>query len=99
MKLAIQAAGASLIGLVLFGLLLFLPAGTFDYWQAWVFIAAFAIATTVLTIYLLLTNPAVLQGRMAAGPAAGTQNAREFASPCLFLGNPTVMGFNAFYHS
>jgi protein-S-isoprenylcysteine O-methyltransferase Ste14 len=98
MKLAIQAAGASLIGLVLFGLLLFLPAGTFDYWQAWVFIAAFAIATTVLTIYLLLTNPAVLEGRMHAGPAAETRTAQKFASSGLFLVIAAVMVFSAIDH-
>jgi protein-S-isoprenylcysteine O-methyltransferase Ste14 len=98
MKTAIQAVGASLIGLVLFGLLLFLPAGTFDYWQAWVFIAAFVISTTVLTIYLLLTNPAILEGRMHAGPAAETRTAQKFASSVLFIVIAAVMVFSAFDH-
>src|SRR3977135_3028740 len=98
MKVAVQAVGSSLMGLVLFGLLLFLPAGTFDYWQAWVFIAAFAISTTVLTIYLLLTNPAVLAGRMHAGPAAETRTAQKFASSGLFLVIVAVLVFSALDH-
>jgi protein-S-isoprenylcysteine O-methyltransferase Ste14 len=98
MRTAIQAAGASLIGLVLFGLLLFLPAGTFDYWRAWVFVAAFAISTTLLTIYLLLTNPAVLEGRMQAGPAAETRTAQKFASSALFLVIAAVMVVSALDH-
>ncbi len=40
MKLATQAVVSSSIAFALFITLLFLPAGTFDYWQAWVFIAA-----------------------------------------------------------
>ena len=98
MKVALQAVGSSLIGLVLFGLLLFLPAGTFDYWQAWVFIAVFAISTTVLSIYLLLTNPAVLKGRMQAGPAAETRTAQKIASSVLFLVIAAVMAFSALDH-
>jgi protein-S-isoprenylcysteine O-methyltransferase Ste14 len=98
MKTAIQAVGASLIGLVLFGLLLFLPARSFDYWQAWVFIAAFAISTTVLTIYLLLKNPAVLEGRMHAGPAAESRAAQKFASSVLFTAIAAVLVFSAFDH-
>ncbi len=31
-----------LVQLVVLGALLFLPAGTFHYWQAWVFLAVFA---------------------------------------------------------
>ena len=42
MKLALQTAASSLIGLGFFALALFLPAGTFAYWQAWVFIAVFS---------------------------------------------------------
>jgi hypothetical protein len=51
MKLWLQAVAASLFGLVFFGVLLFWPAGTFDYWQAWVFIAVFAAVTSGPSIY------------------------------------------------
>jgi protein-S-isoprenylcysteine O-methyltransferase Ste14 len=72
-KTGVKATAAALIGLVVFVVLLFLPAGTFDYWQAWLFIAVFAVSTSVPAAYLLRTNPAVLDRRMRAGPSAETR--------------------------
>jgi len=62
-----------LIGLVVFGLLVFWPAGTFDYWQGWAFIAVFAASTMIPSLYLAAKNPAALERRMQAGPAAETR--------------------------
>jgi protein-S-isoprenylcysteine O-methyltransferase Ste14 len=98
MKIALQAVGSSLTGILLFGLLLFLPAGTFNYWQAWVFLAVFTISTTVLSIYLLVTNPAALQRRMHAGPTAETRTVQKIASSGLFVSFAGVMIVSAFDH-
>ncbi len=98
MKIALQSVGSSVIGLVMFGFLLFLPAGTFDYWQAWVFIAVFTISTTTLSIYLLVTNPAVLQRRMRAGPTAETRTVQKLASSGLFASFAAVMVLSALDH-
>ena len=73
MKVALQTVASSLGGLVLFGLLVFWPAGTFDYWQGWAFIAVFAAATTIPSLYLAATNPEALKRRMQAGPVAETR--------------------------
>jgi protein-S-isoprenylcysteine O-methyltransferase Ste14 len=73
MKIAIQAIASGLIGLVVFGLLVFWPAGTFDYWQGWAFIAVFAASTMIPSLYLAAKNPAALKRRMQAGPAAETR--------------------------
>ena len=73
MKMLIQAALTSVIGLIAFGLMLFLPAGTFDYWRGWAFIAVFSAATLIPSVYLAMTNPAALRRRMQAGPAAETR--------------------------
>ena len=73
MKVAIQAIASGLIGLVVFGLLVFWPAGTFDYWQGWAFIAVFAASTMIPSLYLAAKNPAALERRMYAGPAAETR--------------------------
>jgi hypothetical protein len=40
-KIALQLLASAVFSVIFFGLLLFWPAGTFDYWQAWVFIAVF----------------------------------------------------------
>jgi protein-S-isoprenylcysteine O-methyltransferase Ste14 len=60
----------SIVGTVVFGLMLFLPAGTFNYWQAWVFLVVFALSTLIPSLYLLRTNPAALERRMRTGPVA-----------------------------
>lgn len=61
---------SGLVQLVAIGLLLFLSAGTVDYWQAQVFLVVFALSAWVPSIILQLTNPAALQRRMRGGPTA-----------------------------
>ena len=80
MKLFVQAAAASLFGLVFFGAFLFWPAGTFDYWQAWVFMAVFTAVSSGPTMYWGLRKPEVLRRRMHAGPIAETRTAQKFAT-------------------
>jgi protein-S-isoprenylcysteine O-methyltransferase Ste14 len=85
MKTALQAITSGLIGFGAFGLLVFWPAGTFDYWQGWAFIAVFAAATTIPSIYLAATNPAALKRRMQAGPAAETRPLQKVIISIAFL--------------
>lgn len=67
----------TVFGLVFFVAVLFWPAGTFDYWQAWVFLAVF-IATTILpSIYLAVRHPDALARRMKAGPTAENRPAQR----------------------
>jgi protein-S-isoprenylcysteine O-methyltransferase Ste14 len=80
MKLLLQAAATSLFGLAFFGVLLFWPAGTFDYWQAWVFIAVFAVTSSGPTIYWGLRNPDVLRRRIRSGPTAETRPVQKVAT-------------------
>ncbi|WP_101952620.1 isoprenylcysteine carboxylmethyltransferase family protein [Mycobacterium sp. 3519A] len=70
MKIAVQTVASALFGVAFFAVLLFWPAGTLDYWQAWVFIAVFIVSTIVPSVYLAVKNPAALQRRMKAGPLA-----------------------------
>jgi hypothetical protein len=42
------------------GLLLFLPAGTVRYWQAWVYLSIFTSASALTTLYLIRKDPALL---------------------------------------
>ncbi|PXX08166.1 methyltransferase family protein [Mycolicibacterium moriokaense] len=80
MKRWIQPIVASLSGLVFFGAVLFGPAGTFDYWQAWVFIAVYAVMSTGPTVYWGLRKPEVLRRRMRSGPIAETRPAQKVAT-------------------
>lgn len=84
MKILAQLAVSVPIGLIAFGLMVFLPAGTFDYWQGWAFIAVFAIATLLPSIYLAVRNPDALRRRMQAGPGAETRTAQKVISVVAF---------------
>ncbi len=53
--------------------MVFVPAGTFDYWRGWAFIAVFAAATLIPSVYLAVKNPDALRRRMQAGPGAETR--------------------------
>jgi protein-S-isoprenylcysteine O-methyltransferase Ste14 len=77
MKLLRQTLLSSALGLLFFGVLLFWPAGTVDYWQAWVFIAVFMITTLVPSAYLAVNRPEVLRRRMHAGPTAETRGVQK----------------------
>ena len=66
-----RRAVASLVGLLLvMAALLFGPPWTFNYWQAWIFLAVYFGGSTVLTLHLLKKDPALLERRMKGGPFA-----------------------------
>ena len=54
--------------------LIFLPAGTLDYWQAWVFLTIYFLASLAVTLYLMKYDRALLERRMRGGPAAEKQS-------------------------
>ena len=52
------------------GLLLFVPAGTTRYWQAWAYLAVFFGASLLTTLYLMKKDAALLKRRLRGGPTA-----------------------------
>ena len=71
------------------GIALFLPAGSFDFWQAWVYLLVFAVCVAAITLYLWRRDPELLQRRVSAGPAAEqrlTQKAIQLAAALAFIG-------------
>jgi len=61
----------SLAGLALaMGALIFVPAGTLDYWQAWLFVGCYFGASVVVSLWLMRNDPALLEPRMRGGPLA-----------------------------
>jgi protein-S-isoprenylcysteine O-methyltransferase Ste14 len=55
------------------GLLVFVPAGTVRYWQAWVYLSIFTGASILTTLYLIRHDPVLLERRMKGGPTAEKQ--------------------------
>lgn len=52
------------IVLIVLGLMLFVPAGTLDYWEAWVYCAALLIPFLIVVTYLLRNDPELLARRI-----------------------------------
>lgn len=98
MKLTLQTIASMLFGLVFFGVTLFLPAWTFDYWQAWVFIAVFIAASIIPSFYLAVRSPAALQRRLKAGPAAETRPAQRIIVSAIILSVIATLVVSAFDH-
>jgi protein-S-isoprenylcysteine O-methyltransferase Ste14 len=55
---------AWIAGVVVLVALLFLPAGTFDYWEAWVYMLVILVPAVVALFYLLRTDPGLVERRM-----------------------------------
>jgi protein-S-isoprenylcysteine O-methyltransferase Ste14 len=66
-------------------LLLFLPAWSLQYWQGWLFLIVFCGACVASTLYFLRHDPALVERRMAAGPAAEQEPAQKRAMTLLSL--------------
>jgi protein-S-isoprenylcysteine O-methyltransferase Ste14 len=67
-------------------LLLFLPAGTIRYWQAWVFMALFFIPMAFITLYLFKCDPELLKRRLDTKekkPGQGILAKLFYVSVCL----------------
>ena len=58
--------------------LLFIGAGTIHWWQAWLFLALYGGASTLITVYLARHDPALLARRMKGGASAETQPAQKW---------------------
>src|SRR3954453_19617068 len=85
MTLFIRTLKASVIGLVVVGSVIFIPTGTFAYWQGWAFIAVFTASTVIIGLYLAIKDPALLERRIKAGPAAETRPAQKAIISLAFL--------------
>ncbi len=85
MKLIAQSLASAVFGVLFFAVLLFIPAGTLSYWQAWAFVAVFMVATLVPSGYLAVKNPAALRRRMRAGPSHETRTVQKVVMSATIL--------------
>lgn len=93
-KLFCQAIIKFIMGVVIVGVLLFLPAGTFDYWQAWLLIAILFIPIFFAGIVMMLKNPELLQKRLNANEGEAEQKQVIALSGIMFLAAFIVAGLN-----
>ncbi len=80
------------------GLLLFVPAGTVYYWQAWVYLGVFFGVTIFITFYLMKKDPALLARRVSAGPAAEKETKQKIIQFFTSLGFIAILAVSALDH-
>jgi len=94
---------AKLAGLIVFWVvllllvisgLLFPPAGTWHFWQAWVLLAVFFLPTVVVSFVLLSRDPELLQRRMRLGEKERVQRIVMAVIVVPYFGMFLVAGFD-----
>jgi protein-S-isoprenylcysteine O-methyltransferase Ste14 len=84
-----KAFGGLLFLALVMASLLFITAGTLDYWQAWTFLTVHFSASLAITLYLMEKDPKLLERRMRGGPTAEkepTQKIIMFLTSLGFIG-------------
>lgn len=84
MKLLVNALLKFVSGFAAVGLLLFLPAGTLRYWNAWLFSALMFLPMLMVGILLFLKAPELLEKRLNTREQEGTQKAVVALSALIF---------------
>jgi protein-S-isoprenylcysteine O-methyltransferase Ste14 len=93
-----RALRSSLFGSVALAALLFIPAWTLDYWQAWLFMAVFVCTSGAITVYLAIRDPKLLERRMNVGPRAENEPAQKIIMLLATLGFIVTIVFPVLDH-
>ena len=93
-KLFAQAIGKFLVGLILFGVLLFVPAETICYPNGWLLIALLFIPMFIAGLVMMVKNPVLLKKRLNAKEEEKEQKAVVVLSGVMFLAAFVVAGLN-----
>ena len=89
-----QAISKFLLGLVLVGILLFLPAGSFAYWQGWLLIGILFIPMFAAGLVMMKKSPELLRKRLNAKEEQGEQKKVILFSGLMFLAAFITAGLN-----
>lgn len=85
------------LAITFFGLALFLPAGSFNYWNAWLFLGIFVIEFAAILTYFALTNPTYAEKRLQASEGEIAQRVVMVLLVLCALGMMLLAGFNYRY--
>ena len=91
-KLFVQAITKYLLGVVLVGLLIFLPAGTFSFFNGWLFMGILFVPMFFAGIIMMFKNPDLLKSRLNAKEKQKEQNLVVKLSGLMFLAGFVVAG-------
>lgn len=93
-KLLLSALTKFLAGLVLMGLVLFLPAGTWNYFNAWLFLGLLFIPMLILGVVLFFKAPELLKKRLQSKEKESTQKGVVAISGLMFIGSFVLAGLD-----
>lgn len=93
-KLFLQAFGKFLLGVVIVGLLLFLPAGSLSYWQGWLLMGILFVPMFCAGLVMLVRNPELLRKRLNAKEEEKDQQKVVKLSGLLFIAAFVLAGLN-----
>lgn len=94
MKLFAEAIIKFLMGLIIVGLLLFIPAGTLKYYNAWMLICVLFIPMFIVGIILIFKNPMLLKSRIDAKENEKEQKYVIAISGLMFIVGFIIAGLN-----
>ena len=97
MKLLFQAILKFILGVFMIGLLLFLPAGTFNYWNAWLLMGLLFIPMFIAGIILWIKNPDLLKKRLNAKEKENEQKQVIGISSIIFILGFIIAGLDFRY--
>ncbi len=83
--------------IVIMSLLFFLPAETFNYWQAWVYLIIFGTSSLLITLFLMKKDVELLKRRIHAGAAAENERIQKIIqafAQLIFIGIMIIPGFD-----
>ena len=93
-NLFLQALKKIIAGFVAIGVLLFLPAGTLYYWNAWLFVAVLFVPMLFLGVMMLFKSPKLLEKRLNAKEKVNEQKWVVALSGIMFVAAFVVAGLN-----
>ena len=93
-KLFIQAITKFIFGFIIIALLLFIPAGTLNYWNAWLFICILFIPMFIVGIILMIKNPDLLHKRLNSKEKESEQEILLLIGGVMFICGFVVSGLN-----
>ena len=93
-KLFVQAIAKFLLGVVLVGVLIFLPAGTFSFFNGWLLMGILFVPMFLAGIVMMVKNPKLLQSRPVAKEKQKDQDLVVKLSGLMFIGGFVVAGLD-----
>lgn len=91
-KLLLSAVIKFLLGVILVGLIIFLPAGSLDYWQGWVLMGILFVPMLIAGIIMIIKNPTLLASRLKAKEKQKEQDLVQKLSGLMFLAGFILAG-------